>query len=167
MWTTNDLIFPRNSDLWGTTTCWNIIYLSKARQMSLQAGNPSFNIPRYWRDCVRPASSAELCVTDLTLSSSWMYCLSSQQTWAMSRLSSSFRSISGTQPSKNLQTNIPALRREQQHWWGLNVFRSVRAITMCTIIRAEHKTESIFKQMLDSLIEFILHAYVWVFVHFA
>lgn len=32
----------------GITACWNITELSKARQMSLWAGNQSFNILWYW-----------------------------------------------------------------------------------------------------------------------
>lgn len=44
-----------------------------------------------------------------TLSMSWMYCCSSQPTRARSFLSSCCSSIAGTQPSKNLMTNMPAL----------------------------------------------------------
>lgn len=46
----------------------------------------------------------------LTLSISWMYCCSSQPTTAKSSLSSRWSSITGTHPSKNLVTNMPALQ---------------------------------------------------------
>lgn len=54
--------------------------------------------------------------TYLTLSMSWMYCCSSQPTRARSFLSSCCSTIAGTQPSKNLVTNMPALRGRQAAW---------------------------------------------------
>lgn len=52
----------------------------------------------------------------MTLSMSWMYCCSSQATRARSLLSSCCSTIAGTQPSKNLVTNIPALRGREATW---------------------------------------------------
>lgn len=54
--------------------------------------------------------------TYLTLSMSWMYCCSSQPTRARSFLSSCCSTMAGTQPSKNLVTNMPALRARQATW---------------------------------------------------
>ena len=45
---------------------------------------------------------------------SWMYCCSSQPTRASSFLSSCWSSIAGTQPSKNLATNMPALEERER-----------------------------------------------------